>query len=138
MASGDTFGGGASTLIDLDAGGECKTVFSDTFIDDLPIRGNNYQNVLTLAPGVQDTDGDGNPNVMGSRERDLHTSVDGVSNVDPLTGTFMANVNMDAIEDIEIVTTGASAEYGSAVGGVTKIVTKEGPNTFNGNARWFR
>jgi hypothetical protein len=99
-------------LVDLDKGAEKTTTFSDNFIEDLPIAGRSYQNVLTLAPGVQDTNGDGNPNVHGSRERDFKATIDGVSNVDPLTGTFMSNINPDAIEDIEIVTTGASAEYG--------------------------
>ena len=42
--------------------------FSDEFIQDLPVPGRFYQNVLTLAPGVQDADGDGNPNVHGSRQ----------------------------------------------------------------------
>ena len=43
--------------------------------------------MLTLAPGVQDADGDGNPNVHGSRDRDFKAEVGGVSNVDPLTGS---------------------------------------------------
>lgn len=120
-------------VIDLDAGAEGKTTFSENFIEDLPILGRSYQNVLKLAPGVQDTNGDGNPNVHGSRERDFKATIDGVSNVDPLTGTFMSNVNPDAIEDIEIVTTGAGAEYGGAVGGFGKIITKQGTNAFDGN-----
>ena len=75
-------------LVDLDKGADNTTSFSDTFIEDLPIAGRSYQNVLTLAPGIQDQDSDGNPNVHGSRERDFKATVDGVSNVDPLTGTF--------------------------------------------------
>src|SRR5262245_1838277 len=124
-------------LIDLDDGGTSSTSFSNTFIEDLPIAGRSYQNVLTLAPGVQDTDSDGNPNVHGARERDFKATVDGVSNVDPLTGTFMSNINPDAIEDIEVVTTGASAEYGGATGGFGKIITKQGSNTFSGTFNFF-
>jgi len=50
---------------------QTSTKFSDDFIQDLPVAGRFYQNVLTLAPGVQDSDGDGNPNVHGSRDRDF-------------------------------------------------------------------
>lgn len=119
-------------IIDLDVGGENKVSFSDEFIGDLPILGRNYQNVLKLAPGVNDANGDGNPNVHGARERDFKATVDGISNVDPLTGTFMVNINPDAIEEIEIVTTGAGAEYGGAVGGFGKVITKQGTNQFEG------
>ena len=49
-------------VIDLDKQ-RSSTRFSDDFISDLPVHGRFYQNVLTLAPGVQDSDGDGNPNV---------------------------------------------------------------------------
>lgn len=117
-------------VVDLDEGAEGKVTFTDQFVEDLPVLGHSYQNVLTLAPGVNDLNGDGNPNVHGARERDFKATVDGVSNVDPLTGTFMSNINPDAIEEIEVVTTGAGAEYGRAVGGFGKIITKQGGNTF--------
>ncbi len=109
-----------------------STSFSAEFLDDLPIIGNSYQDALTLAPGVQDTDGDGNPNVNGARERDFKATLDGISNVDPLTGTFMSNINPDAIEEIEVVAEGADASYGGAVGGFAKVITKQGSNDFEG------
>ncbi|HZM68979.1 MAG TPA: carboxypeptidase-like regulatory domain-containing protein, partial [Candidatus Cryosericum sp.] len=45
-----------------------STKISSEFIDALPILGRNYQDVLTLAPGVTDMDGDGNPNIHGARD----------------------------------------------------------------------
>ena len=74
-----------SEVVDLEKT-TSSSKFSDEFIQDLPVPGRFYQNVLTLAPGVQDADGDGNPNVHGSRQRDFKAEVSGVSNVDPLTG----------------------------------------------------
>ena len=106
--------------------------FKAEFLQDLPILGRNYQSALTLAPGVNDANGDGNPNVHGARERDFKATLDGISNVDPLTGTFMSNINPDAIEEIEVVTTGADASYGRAVGGFANIITKQGSNDFEG------
>lgn len=76
---------GTKGSVDLDKTGT-SSKYSDQFIADLPVSGRLYQNVLTLAPGVQDADGDGNPNVLGARDRDFKASVNGVSNQDPLTG----------------------------------------------------
>lgn len=108
------------------------TRYSEEFIRDLPVQGRFYQNVLTLAPGVQDDDGDGNPNVHGARERDFKASVGGVSNQDPLTGGWLNVVNFDSIEEVEVVTAGAGAEYGRAQGGFANIIQKQGSNDFEG------
>ena len=123
-----------SEVVDLDRT-DTSTSFNSEFIQDLPVAGRFYQNVLALAPGVQDTDGDGNPNVHGARDRDFKAQVSGVSNQDPLTGRFMSLVNPDSIEEIEVVTSGAGAEYGRAQGGFANIIQKQGSNeregTFN-------
>ncbi len=111
---------------------ETSTRFSDEFIQDLPVPGRFYQNVLTLAPGVQDADGDGNPNVHGSRSRDFKAVVSGVSNVDPLTGQQMNQINPNSIEEMEVITAGAGVEFGRAQGGFAHIIQKQGSNDFEG------
>ncbi len=117
--------------VDLDQN-QTSTKFSADFIADLPIAGRFYQNVLSLAPGVHDDDGDGNPNVNGARERDFKTQVGGISNVDPLTGTFLNLVTSDSIEDLTVITAGAGAEFGRAQGGFAQIIQKQGSNDFEG------
>ena len=82
------------SIVDLDKTGSSSR-FSDEFIDQLPVPGRFYQNVLTLAPGVKDVDGDGNPNVHGARARDFKALVIGISNVDPLTGEVFNLFNDD-------------------------------------------
>jgi hypothetical protein len=123
--------GDKGTAVDLDQN-STSTQFSSDFIADLPVAGRFYQNVLALAPGVQDPDGDGNPNVNGARERDFKTTVGGISNVDPLTGTFLNLVTSDSIEDLTVITAGAGAEYGRAQGGFAQIIQKQGSNDFEG------
>ncbi len=114
-----------------------STKFSDEFLADLPVQGRFYQNMLTFAPGVQDADGDGNPNVHGARDRDFKATVSGVSNQDPLTGQSLGLVNMDSIEEIEVVTAGAGAEYSRAQGGFANIIQKQGSNDFEGVASFI-
>ena len=106
-------------------------VFSDEFIADLPVLGRSYQNLLTLAPGINDTDGDGNPNVLGARDRDFRVEVNGISNVDPLTGRRWGQVHFDSIESLEIVQTGAGVEFGRG-DSFARIVQKQGSNEFEG------
>ena len=114
-----------------------STKFSENFIADLPVPGRYYQNVLTMAPGVQDADGDGNPNVHGSRDRDFKAMVSGVSNVDPLTGRQMSQINPNSIEEMEVITAGAGVEFGRAQGGFANIIQKQGSNTHEGVVEFY-
>jgi hypothetical protein len=123
-------------VVDL-ANTTTETRFSSEFVDALPILGRNYQDVLTLAPGVTDVDGDGNPNIHGARDTDVITLVDGVSSTDPFTGKFGAQLNLESIQDIEIKTAGATAEFSRAQGGFVNIITKSGGNDFQGAAKFF-
>jgi hypothetical protein len=118
-------------LVDLDETARSSR-FGDEFLADLPVPGRLYQNALTLAPGVLDADEDGNPNVHGARSRDFKTVVNGVSNVDPLTGQWLSYVNPDSIEELEVIPSGAGVEFGRAQGGFARILQKQGSNEFEG------
>ena len=98
------------------------TTFTSEFIDGMPILGRNYQEVLTQAPGASASagDGDGTATVHGSRDVDVVTLVDGVSTPDPLAGKRGAQVNTESIQEIEVKTAGATADYGRAQGGLAK------------------
>jgi len=122
---------GKTDIVDT-ADTSTSTTFTSEFIDALPILGRNYQDILTLAPGVSDTDGDGNPNIHGARDTDVITLVDGVSTTDPYSGRTGQELNLDSIQEIEVKTSGASAEFGRAQGGFVNIVTKSGGNDFAG------
>jgi outer membrane receptor protein involved in Fe transport len=108
------------------------TRFDDAFFQDLPVKGRFYQNILSLAPGVEDVDGDGNPNVHGARFRDFKAEVGGVSNQDPLTGEWLSYIHPESIEEIEVVTAGAGVAYGRAQGGFANVIQKQGSNELEG------
>lgn len=128
---------GREQVIELEKGGQTETEVSGEFFQDLPVQGRDYQNILELAAGVQDLDDDGNPNVHGARSTEFQMNVDGVSNVDPLTGQSQSRINADAIEEMRIVDSGADASYGGAAGGYGEIITKEGGNEFDGTFNFF-
>ena len=112
---------------------QISTTITSEFISGLPILGTDYQDVLTLAPGVTDVNDTGNPNIHGARDTDVVTLVDGVSTTDPFDGHFGQNLNTESIEEIEVITAGAGAQYGRAQGGFVNIVTKSGGNEFKGS-----
>jgi outer membrane receptor protein involved in Fe transport len=118
-------------VVQLDEQGSTSK-FDDTFIENLPVPGRFYQNMLSLAPGVNDWDDDGNPNVHGARTREFRATVGGVSNTDPLTGEWLSYINPESIEEMEILTAGAGVEYGRASGGFARIVQRQGSNEFEG------
>src|SRR2546426_3120033 len=109
-----------------------STTISSEFISGLPILGRDYQDILTLAPGVTDVNNTGNPNIHGARDTDVVTLVDGVSTTDPFTGQFGQQLNIESIEQIEVITAGATAEYSRAQGGFLNIITKSGGNEVQG------
>lgn len=105
--------------------------YDKAFTDSLP-AGRSYQSLVQFAPGVT---GGSNPNVLGGTSNSNQYLIDGVSTRDPVTGTFGANVNFDAVESVEIKLTGVSAEYGEFQGGVTSVILKSGGNEFTGSFR---
>ena len=113
------------------------TRFTSESLDALPILGRNYQDVLALSPGVTDVKGDGNPNVHGARQTDLGTLVDGINTTDPLTGKIGMQLNIEALQEIEVKTSGAGADFGRAQGGFANVLTKSGGNRLEGTVKFY-
>jgi hypothetical protein len=114
-----------------------RTVINEEYIEALPLVGRSFQDLLTLAPGVTDVDGDGNPNVHGARDTGLQYRLDGADVTDPVTGHYGHRLNLDAIQEVEVITSGAPAEYSRADGGFAVVTTKSGGNSVEGSLRLF-
>lgn len=118
---------------------DTSTVTSPTnstrqMIDNLPMPlGRNYQGVMALTPGLT---GKSNPNALGALDSENLYLMDGVDTTDATTGTFSMNLNLDAIEEVQVLTTGLSAEYGRFGGAIANVVTRSGGNTFEGSLRY--
>ncbi|MBW2701119.1 MAG: TonB-dependent receptor [Deltaproteobacteria bacterium] len=102
--------------------------FDDEYLESVPID-RQYQSVAALAPGVVSPDD--NPNIHGGAFNSNQYLVDGVNTTDPVTNTFSANFNFDAIKEVQVLTGGLDAEYGQATGGIINLVTKSGGNEFH-------
>ncbi|HKY32939.1 MAG TPA: hypothetical protein VJV23_10405 [Candidatus Polarisedimenticolia bacterium] len=109
-----------------------RAVFDARFIEGLPIIGREYQDVLTLIPGVRDADGDGQASVHGSAEGTVQHRLDGMDITDPLTGRAEMRLDPFVVDRIDVTTEGAPAELGRSAGGFVEVSTRSGSNDFEG------
>ena len=79
----------------------------------------------------------GSISVMGSATSENSLYQDGVQVQNIRSGGGWSTTNMDAAEEIQVITLGASAEYQVAQGGVVNLVYKSGTNEKRGNASAF-
>jgi hypothetical protein len=92
--------------------------------------------ISELMPGVTtNTPVAGQVTISGGFGYDNVFLIDGVDVNDNLLGTSNDLYIEDAIGEVQVLTSGISAEYGRFSGGVINIVTKSGGNAFNGSYR---
>ncbi len=89
--------------------------------------------LLQYMPGVVGVVGQGGFHIQGQAQNDIGFSMDGVSAKSPYTGTVnqvdgVTQGSTDAMEEVKVLTTGTSAEYGHSAGGSMKMVYKSGTN----------
>jgi hypothetical protein len=106
------------------------TIVSMDRANRLPIA-RQYQSISTQVPGV--TVGGGNPNVKGARSNNNRYLVNGLDLTDPVTNTFSANFQQDALESVEVRTGGFEAKY-NALGSIVAVQTRRGTNKYHGAA----
>jgi carboxypeptidase family protein/TonB-dependent receptor-like protein len=108
-------------------------------IENLPVNGRNWANLLVLAPGAID-DGGGNQRTIrfaGRARDDNNYMFDGVDATgiqeQAQKSTTRLQVSEDAIEEYRVNSALYSAEYGAGAGGQVDIVTKSGSNQLHGD-----
>jgi hypothetical protein len=111
-------------------------------IEDMPINGRNYLDLLQLVPGValnrqNDPAGDGATPILGERSGNTLYLIDGLPNKDNFNGGPSAQFNQDSILEFQVVTGGYKAEFGHASGGVVNVVTRGGTNDWHGGVSVF-
>lgn len=98
-----------------------------------------FQQLTTLAAGVTLEMGDHDsrfrqsPTVGASSAPENNYIIDGLSSTDPRYGTSGANLTMNFVQEVLVMTGGYQAEYGRSTGGVFNVITKSGGNTLHGD-----
>src|ERR1700680_3008528 len=122
---------------------------SNETINDLPLNGRNYINLLTLRPGMNVYAGGGSftRSANGTRAEDIGYLMDGLRNDDPLTGSSVLNaaipagdsstsLPIDAIQEFN-TEQNPKAEFGWKPGAIVNSGVKSGTNAIHGTAFMF-
>jgi hypothetical protein len=96
-------------------------VTSET-IESIPVRG--VTNILSLQPSVVVQDG--NVYIRGGRTEEVGYYLDGANIVNPLNNTRAVHIIQDAVEEIQVLAGGYTAEFGGANSGIIKTELKTG------------
>src|SRR5215471_2900665 len=106
-------------------------------IPELPLNGRTFINLIALAPGVQVPPGSSLPRLSGSRPRTNEYQYDGIGVLQPEPGQVAFFPIVDAIEEFNVETNVAPAEFGRFNGGVINLTTKSGTNAYHGSVFEF-
>jgi hypothetical protein len=148
--------------------GSVSTIIDRTFVQDLPLNGRSFKDLMTLIPGVvAPPSGNGqfgSFNVNGQRAESNAFIVDGVlANTGPgsngtlnpngsansgtagvlspstAMGTTQGLLSVDAMEEFRVLGSSFSSEYGRFPGGQFVFTSRSGTNQYHGSAsEYFR
>src|SRR5215471_15768680 len=131
---------------------ELGSVINERTVQDLPLNGRNFTQLLTLTPDVTPLSTSQNksiggvegnvgipgsgfvdPSFHGMQNRSKLYFFDGIINTNVRGPTYIVIPNIDAVQEFKVVGQDAKAEFGGAMGGVMNMVSKSGGNGFHGS-----
>jgi hypothetical protein len=124
---------------------EQTSLIDEQSVAKLPINGRNFIDFVKLAPTVGIVQGPDGAEISVSGQRGIYNNVmiDGADANNPFFGEQRGGqrpkyiISLEAVKEFQVVTDGASAEFGRAVGGFVNMVTKSGTNRNQGTAFYF-
>lgn len=128
------------------ASAELGTVITHTDVNDLPLNGRNFTQMLALTPGVStvnvsqnsggfDTNPIGSysfPSVNGQTNRSNLFLLDGLNDEEAFNSTYSVAPILDDIQEFKVDSHNDQAAFGEVLGGIVNVVTKSGTNQFHG------
>jgi hypothetical protein len=95
-------------------------------------HGRDFTTMVTQAPGANQESKLGGISIDGASAGENRFIVDGIETTNLQSGVSGMNVIADFVEEVQVKSSGFSAEFGGALGGVISAVTKSGTNNFHG------
>jgi hypothetical protein len=123
---------------------QVSTVMEANAIAGLPLETRNYNQLTLLVPGSVTispasfntglkTFNAARPNLNGNQEQANYYLLDGMENTEFVDNNVAYSPNVDAIQELSIITNNPSAEFGQFLGGVINVSLKSGTNQYHGN-----
>jgi hypothetical protein len=115
-------------------------------LKNVTLKGRDLFGYMKLVPGIIDTTASRDvttPNAIagiqmnGNETSKINFTVDGITDMDTgSNNTLHYEPNLDAIQELKIVSSNYQAEFGRNSGGTITMVTKSGTRDFHGSAQW--
>ncbi len=120
------------------------TTIDNKQIQNLTLNGRNPVYLAALTPGVvggqgigtfdPDSVSNGSFNINGGRPDEYVVMIDGaVATRTRSSGSMLGAMDVDAVQEVQVLTADYSAEYGRASAGQIRFVTKSGTRSFHGD-----
>src|SRR6266581_8927074 len=128
---------------------QLDTVINAATNDNLPLASRNYVQLTLLAPGTVTTNPasftsgnntdfySGRPLINGNREQANNFLLDGMDNNQVSDNLLGYTPAPDAIQEFNLITNNASAEFGNFMGGIVNATIKSGTNSYHGDVWEF-
>lgn len=100
-------------------------------------KARSFQSIAFTAPSVSQGEVEGGFQVNGASGAENAFTVDGIVTNSLVNGASRQNTVFEYLQEVQVKTSGISAEYGGALGGVVSAVTKSGGNTMRGEAHYY-
>jgi hypothetical protein len=107
----------------------------DRLVEELPIQNRTLEAVAFNAPNIAAGPSSSTLQISGANSFDTLVLLEGAEISDPYFGSSPTIYFEDAIDEVQVLTSGVSARYGRFSGGVLNAVTKRGGNEFEGTLR---
>lgn len=130
--------------VDLDRASTAAYI-SPEAISNIPMRDRSFTTLATLTPQVVTDSQRGNLAIAGQRGVNTSINIDGGDNNEPFFGGAVGaaegktpfTISSEAIREYQVITDGASAEFGRMGGGYLNAITKNGTNEFTGSLFYY-
>jgi hypothetical protein len=127
---------------------QVSTLIDSKTVTDIPLATRNYVELTLLAPGSihpdasmfnngDNTSSGARPYINGNREQSNNFLLDGMDNNQTSENNLGFTPSPDAIQEFNLITNNASAEFGNFMGGIVNASIKSGTNHFHGDAWEF-
>jgi carboxypeptidase family protein/TonB-dependent receptor-like protein len=121
-----------SPLVDVKQGSHTTNISAER-VQLIP-HNRDFTSLVTQAPGANNEPKSGGIMIDGSAAAENRYIIDGIETTDLVHGQSGKNLISDFVEEVQVKSSGYSAEFGGSTGGVINVLTKSGSNEFHGSA----
>jgi Carboxypeptidase regulatory-like domain/TonB dependent receptor/TonB-dependent Receptor Plug Domain len=105
-------------------------------VDLLP-HGRDFTSLVTQAPGANQEAKLGGLSIDGASAGENRYIIDGIETTNLISGLSGKNLIADFVDEVQVKSSGYTAEYGGATGGVINVITKSGANNLHGSGLFY-